>query len=66
MRLLSLPQVSGISKSRIEFDVKKKEIQLKFESFEMEDKLEGLELLIVMFGKCGSYPDQLKIFALKA
>lgn len=50
----------------IEFDVKKKEIQLKFESFEMEDKLEGLELLIVMFGKCGSYPDQLKLFALKS
>lgn len=64
--MLQSETITGIQKYMIEFDLKRKEVQAKFESMSIEDKDEGLTMLVGLFQRCASYHDQLKLFALKA
>lgn len=66
LMMLQSETITGIQKYMIEFDVKRKEVQAKFESMNIEDKDEGLAILVELFQRCASYHDQLKLFALKA
>lgn len=54
-----------MQKNFIEFDLKSKEIQSKVASMDLKEKIFGLETLVQMYGKCNSYQEQLKLFALK-
>jgi hypothetical protein len=38
----------------------------KFQSLEIADKIQGLEILTTMFGNCGTFHNQLKLFAIKS
>ena len=47
----------SIQKYLIEFDLKRKDVQTKFESLQIEDKDEGMTILVEMFQKCATYHD---------
>lgn len=39
----------------IEFDLKRRDVQSKFESMDLNDKDQGLKILIELFERCASY-----------
>ena len=47
------------------FDVQAKEVKVKFESIQLEEKLKGLEELCNLFGNTKTYKEQLQLFAQK-
>jgi len=57
LQMLQSETITGIQKYMIEFDLKRKEVQAKFESMELDDKDKGLEMLVELFQQCASYHD---------
>ena len=57
LQMLQSETITGIQKYMIEFDLKRKEAQAKFESMELDDKDKGLEMLVELFQQCASYHD---------
>ena len=55
--MLQSETIVSIQKYLIEFDLKRKEVQTKFESLSIEDKDEGMTILVELFQRCASYHD---------
>ena len=53
--MLQSETIVGIQKYIIEFDIKRREVQTKFESMDLKDKDEGLTILVKLFEKCASF-----------
>lgn len=49
LMMLQSETIVGIQKYLIEFDLKRKEVQTKFESMQLADKDEGMKILVELF-----------------
>lgn len=64
-KMLSHEAIKNFEQVTMEFDVQSKKIRQKLESFEMQQKVEGMQELIQFFRRCRTFKDQLRLFGTK-
>ena len=64
-KLLATTAVKSTEKAVVDFDIKCKDMKERFGRFELFEKTQALTDLVIQFGQCYSYRDQLKIFSMK-
>ena len=65
-KMLAFDPIKNVAKVMRFFDVSSKDVKAKFESDQLQVKIEGLKDLSIIFGNTKTYKEQLQLFANKA